>query len=91
MKVLGPSLLLVVVTALAGCESSGSGYSSTTHVSVGYYHGSGWHDPYYRNRCCYNGGVVVRPPAHRPPGNRPPHARPLPSRPRPATRPARRR
>jgi hypothetical protein len=90
------SLLLGATLLLGGCESNGSQYGSSTRVSVGYYGGSGWYDPYYRNRCCYN-GVVVRPPHHRPPGHRPPGSRPgrpahLPARSRPVhSRPARRR
>jgi hypothetical protein len=77
--------------AATGCDTYDSGGPST-RVSVGYYDGPGWYDPYYRNRCCYN-TVVVRPPAHRPPharppGGRPPGARPPGGRPRPTPLPA---
>ena len=44
--------LVLLLTLLAGCETYDSGYGGTS-ISVGYYHGSGWHDPYYRRRCCY--------------------------------------
>jgi hypothetical protein len=87
--------LVLLLTLFAGCETYDSGYGGTS-VSVGYYHGSGWYDPYYRRRCCYYNRPPpppnYRPPGHRPPGHRPPGgpvARPLPSvprQPRPALR-----
>ena len=45
-------LLVFAVLLATGCESTGSGYSGSS-VSVGYYQGSGWYDPYYGRRCCY--------------------------------------
>jgi hypothetical protein len=92
----------LALLALAACESTGSNYGyGSSSVSGGYYHGSGWYDPYYYDRCCYNRPPpppVNRPPRpthpiEPPPGfNRPPAARPrpLPSVPR-QPRPARRR
>ena len=67
--------LVLLLTLFAGCETYDSGYGGTS-VSVGYYHGSGWYDPYYRRRCCYYNRPPpppnYRPPGHRPPGHRPP-------------------
>jgi hypothetical protein len=96
LKIVISAAATLVLLIGAGCESS-DGYSGSTSVSVGYYGGSGWYDPYYNRR--YYGTVVVpprypnrpghRPPGHRPPGARPPggpSARPLPSRPRPQPR-----
>ena len=75
-----------LMLGLLGCETYDSGYSSTrTSVSVGYYSGDRWHDPYYYRRCC---NYYYRPPAHRPPAARPPVARPPGARP-PGARPGR--
>ena len=84
------AVLIALSGTLGGCEGSGS---NTVYTSTSYYSGPGWHDPYYYGACCYNGGVIVRPPpGHRPPHVRPPIARPpggrpgMPSRPRPRRR-----
>jgi len=102
LKIVSGAAITTVLLIGSGCESS-DGYSGSSSVSVGYYGGSGWNDPYYNRR--YYGTVVVpprypnrpghrppghRPPGARPPGGRPPTARPLPSRPRPQARRGRR-
>jgi hypothetical protein len=84
MRLFASGALVLVLTILAGCETYDSGYGGTS-VSVGYYHGSGWSDPYYRRRCCYYNRPPpppnYRPPGHRPPGHRPPGNRPPGNRP----------
>jgi len=65
------ALFLAILLGIAGCGSSRYSTSVGVGVSSGYYHGSGWYDPYYYRPCC-RGGVVVRPPGYRPPSYRPP-------------------
>lgn len=76
---------LLLVLGLSACESTDYGYGRSS-VSVGYYHGSGWYDPYYRDRYYYY--RPPPPPEYRPPQHRP--ERPVhPIEPGPGTRPPR--
>jgi len=78
-------ILLLVMLAGSGCESTDSGAS----VSGGVYYGVGFHDPWYYGSGYYPPDVIVTPPnkPERPPHVEHPIVKPAP-RPTPMPRPA---